>query len=326
MMETLLLISMTLLLFASKATGLQFNVQPTKIEIGLSTRFDIVCSFNHGTDNELSSLVSLIVSRSKNTTYEDYRELASVDALSGHVTVMVQSNATISGAINNRGVSYLKMEWKFPDDEVSGLYKCLANGVDGSGHPIGVVSTNQVTSEIPDVRQLVNVVHDVLINMDSALGNMCISGCWQSRLEQMRKARFVISSLYNGHRYLLSKTASLASVAVAQESCELYGGYLAEIYDDFELLFIQNFIKSPPGIDYTMVLIGGTDYGHKNHWVYDRNQRNVTYTKWIPGKPSTTANYNCLYLAAPTWAMSNYICFEVTRTYNTRYLCEVPEE
>ncbi|CAL1546027.1 unnamed protein product [Lymnaea stagnalis] len=325
-MANFMLGAAALLIFSYSATGLQFDVQPTKIEIGLSTRFDIVCSFNHGTDNEMSSLVSLIVSRSKDTTNVGYRELASIDAFSGRVTDLVQGNATLSGAVNNMGVSYLRLEWKFPDDEVSGLYRCVANGIDETGHPISVMSTSLVTSEIPGTRQLVQVVRNVLLNMDYALENMCISGCWQSRLEQMRKARFEISSLYNGHRYLLSKTANLASVAVAQESCELYGGYLAEIDDDFELLFVQNFTKSAPGIDYTMVLIGGTDYGHKNHWVFDRNLRNVTYTKWIAGRPSTTANYNCIYLAAPTWAMSDYICFEVTRTYNTRYICEVPEE
>ncbi|CAL1546031.1 unnamed protein product [Lymnaea stagnalis] len=319
--------TIALLILTASATGIQFNVQPTRIEIGLSNRFTIFCSFNHGTDPEMSSLVSLFISRAQDTANVDFHEIASINTFSGNVSNMIHNNATISGVINNLGVSFLSMEWKFPDDQVSGLYKCVANGVDGTGHPISVMSTSLVTSEMPDTKQLVQVVRNLMINMDYALENTCISGCWQGRLEQMKRARFEISSLYNGHRYLLSKIANLASVAVAQESCEFYGGYLAEIDDEDELLFVQNFIKSPKTIDYRLVLVGGTDEGHEHQWVFDRTGRNVTFTKWIPGYPLIQPAYNCLYLHGDyAWIMVDYLCFETARTFNSRYMCELPEQ
>ncbi|CAL1546028.1 unnamed protein product [Lymnaea stagnalis] len=324
-MSPLLLCTLFLMSLSSSATGLQFNVQPTRIEFGLSKRFYLNCSFNHGTDPEMSSLVSLFISRSKDTTIVDFHEIASINTFSGSVSDIELDNATFSGVINNLGVSFISMEWKFPDEDVSGVYKCVANGVDGTGHPISVMSTSLVTSEIPDTKDLVQVVRNLMINMDYALENTCISGCWQRRLEQMMKARFEIS-LYKGHRYLLSKIANIASVAVAQESCELYGGYLAEIDDENEWLFVHSFIKSTK-VDYRLVLIGGMDEGHTNHWVFQRTGRNVTYTKWGSGRPFVGyITYNCLYLFGDIdWFMVDFVCFETDRTYSTRYLCELPE-
>ncbi|CAL1546030.1 unnamed protein product [Lymnaea stagnalis] len=328
-MSALLLSTLSLILLPSSATGLHFDVQPTKIEIGLSMRFYLNCSFNHGTDPEMSSLVALFISRAQDTTNVDFHEIASVNTFSGNVSNMIHDNATISGVINNLGVSFLSMEWKFPGDQVSGLYKCVANGVDGTGHPISVMSTSQVTSEMPGTKELVQLVRDLMIKIDYAPeDNTCISGCWQRRLEQMMKARFEITSLYNGHRYLLSKISNHASVAVAQESCELYGGYLAEIDDADELLFVQNFIKSNRNVDFILVLIGGTDEGHEKHWVFERTGRNVTFTKWDPGYPSVDTRSNCLYLRADLylWIMGDNVCFRTDSNYNSRYMCELPEQ
>ncbi|CAL1546029.1 unnamed protein product [Lymnaea stagnalis] len=245
----------------------------------------------------------------------------------GNVSNMIHDNATIAGVINNIGGSFISMEWKFPGNEVKGLYKCAANGVDGTGHPLSVITTSLVTSEIPDTIKLAQVVRNLMINMDYALENSCTSGCWQGRLERMKNAVFDISTLYNGHRYLLSKMYNLANVPVAQESCELYGGYLAEIDDENEMLFVQKFMELHRSDSYIFVVIGGTDEGHEHHWVFDRSGRNVTYTKWISGHPLTNPTLNCLFLHRDYgWTMDDYLCLDINRTYNFKYLCELPDQ
>ncbi|CAL1530129.1 unnamed protein product [Lymnaea stagnalis] len=315
-----------LLFLLSAASALQFIAQPTMIEIGLTPSLDLRCSFTHGSDPEMASLVSLFISRSRDLENIDYQEIASVNSFTGNISNVAHGNATVSGFISNLGQSYLSMHWTLPGDQEAGLYKCVANGVDGTGHPISVMSTTQVTSEVPSIRQLVDELRNLKINMKYALENICISGCWQTRLELMKNARFEISSLYKGRRYLLSKLADIASAPVAQESCELYGGYLAEIDDDDELHFVQNFIKTRSNIDYRMVLIGGTDDGHEHVWYYQRDGRAMTYTNWAPGQPIVDPTTNCVYLWADfSWLMDDYHCFQLDRTFNPRYLCEVPE-
>ncbi|CAL1530128.1 unnamed protein product [Lymnaea stagnalis] len=322
-----LFIKVALLLIASAASALQFTAHPTMIHFGFTPSLDLRCSFTQGGNTGIISLVSMFISRSRDTHNIDYQEIASVNSFTGNLSNVAHGNATVSGFISNLGESYLSMHWTSPDDQEAGLYNCVANGVDGTGHPISVMSTSQVTSEVPSIIQMVQEILNLKVNMNNALGNNCTSGSWQTRLELMKNARFEISSLYKGRRYLLSKIADFVSAPVAQESCELYGGYLAEIEDDDELQFVQNFFKTRSKIDFKFVLIGGTDEGHENVWVYQRDGRAMTYTKWALGEPVGGVTNNCLFLGSErNWLMAASPCLVLVEDYNPRYLCEVIEE
>ncbi|CAL1546032.1 unnamed protein product [Lymnaea stagnalis] len=313
---------LVLLSLTSAVSGIQFSVQPTTIEIGLTPRLDVRCSLSHGVDTELASLVSLFISRSPDTDTLNFQEIASINTFSGNVSNVLHSGAAVSGFINNAGQSSLSMHWTYPSLQEAGIYKCVANGVDGAGHSLSVASSSVVAIEQPSMSQVVDELRKMKLNIDNALANSCISGCWHSRLEQMKKARFEISSLYQGHRYLLSLNDNGLSAWSAEESCELYGGYLAEVDDDPELQFMQGFIRAHSTAGHKMVLIGGRHT--TGGWAFSRSGQPLTFTKWSHGMPD--GKFNCLYLwSGSGWLMYDLACLLVDVTYYPRYLCEVPE-
>ncbi|CAL1546025.1 unnamed protein product [Lymnaea stagnalis] len=327
-METFLPSSVVLLLlFASGASGLQlFNIQPANIVLGITPRLDLKCSFTFGAGDNVSTLVSLFISRSNDPEYTVYQEIASINTFSGHLVDISHGNASLSGVINNgSGESFISMQWRFPGQQETGLYKCVANGVDAAGHPLSVTSTSEVTSEQPSIGTMIEAIRVLNIKASHALDNICISDCWQTRLDQMSHARFDVSNVYKGRRYLLSKFDRGVSSPLAEESCELYGGYLAEFDDNDELLFVQGFLRANSVAGYKMVRVGGTDEGHEGTWVYQRNNKPMAFTKWMPGEPDGIPLDDCVYLWSDhEWLMDDSRCSFYDSNYNPRYLCEVP--
>merc|ERR1712110_788588 len=114
----------------------------------------------------------------------------------------------------------------------------------------------------------------------------------------------------------------------AQDVCESFGGYLAEINTREEYDFVRSFTSSIlPNTPY-YVMLGGTDQGHEGSWTYpDRpgsgnsSSRPLTFTDWGPRK-SSTKGYDCLYLHVQqgAWRMEDAQC---SGTGKGHVMCEI---
>ncbi|CAL1545643.1 unnamed protein product [Lymnaea stagnalis] len=109
---------------------------------------------------------------------------------------------------------------------------------------------------------------------------------------------------------------------VAQATCEIFGGYLAELRDYTELKVLQNLIPlKNPKVD--AVLIGGTDEAEEGKWKTRFSFNNPEYFEWGEGEPSQNRSRNCLVLSrGHGWRMGDYPCHNTES--KTLFLCEVP--
>lgn len=127
------------------------------------------------------------------------------------------------------------------------------------------------------------------------------------------------TEVHRGRFYFLSKRI-LLNHHEFQSYCNMYGGYLAEINDQEEFDFVQNFTKSHDKTG-DFVALGGTDEGHEQHWTLLSGGA-MNYTNWYPTEPDATTDQNCLFLwKTYRWQMVNWRCFELRFT---KFLCEIP--
>merc|ERR1712110_835878 len=125
---------------------------------------------------------------------------------------------------------------------------------------------------------------------------------------------------YKGRYYFLSRRI-LLNHPEFQSYCSLYGGHLAEIDDQGEFDFVQNFTKTFDKQG-DFIALGATDEGHEQQWTL-LSGGPMNYTNWYPGEPNYSASENCLYLRKTwsKWQMRNYYCYQMIWS---KFLCEIP--
>ncbi|XP_059146626.1 uncharacterized protein LOC131934583 [Physella acuta] len=280
----------------------------------------------------MASLISMIISRtSRMDNLTSHKELAIINVFNqnGHPVDISNENITISGKLDNTGVSYLNLVWENPDASKAGDYRCEANGVDVMGHPVIHTNNTSVTSIIPDDGYMVSQVFDLtdkLNQINSQVEHLVrINNIRDEKLELIKRTIFNISSSFNGRRYFLSPILNAIIDKHALAMCQLYNGYLAEIDSSTEYQFIVDFVFTDPRMN--SVLIGATDETQEGVWVNRHTQTPANYTKWAYDYPTVSREDNCLYIWSHDAEMVDGKCQAVSEGYKffVGYLCEVPD-
>ncbi|KAH9488079.1 hypothetical protein Btru_065479 [Bulinus truncatus] len=117
-----------------------------------------------------------------------------------------------------------------------------------------------------------------------------------------------------------SEDSTAWNISAAISSCNMVGGYLAEINDRNEYLVIQSeFIKA--GIE--IMLIGGTDEAVEGKWLYQYSRSPVTFFDWNTQEPNNFNNEDCLELRKSlTSKMNDIPCFNSVYG-DSNFLCEI---
>uniref|UniRef100_A0A2C9M846 C-type lectin domain-containing protein n=1 Tax=Biomphalaria glabrata TaxID=6526 RepID=A0A2C9M846_BIOGL len=82
-----------------------------------------------------------------------------------------------------------------------------------------------------------------------------------------RESYFYSSDSFNGRRYWLTKDYAFTNSVEAQRTCELYGGYLAEINSDREFRFIRDQLLVPRTLHYDAAITGASDEESEGVWI-----------------------------------------------------------
>ncbi|KAK0049630.1 ladderlectin [Biomphalaria pfeifferi] len=103
-----------------------------------------------------------------------------------------------------------------------------------------------------------------------------------------------------------SKTYFISNILVdnfqaAQQFCNSFGAYVAEVDTEREFQLLQAFQRYYPAIQ--SLYISGTDCASENRWVHQRTGAQVGFLRWTTGQPSNT------------WGIEN--CLELTLAYAT---------
>ncbi|XP_059178841.1 uncharacterized protein LOC131957979 [Physella acuta] len=305
-------------------SAINLIVNPPFIEIGFTNSFTVDCTVSGDSGSTGVYVDSIIISRTDENSTDTFREMASIQAFIGHVVELSSENATVSGAINGTHLSYLRLTWTNPSFDRAGLYRCEATGVDAIGHRYNFESVAKVTVETPDVELFV-------MEMQALMRSVALTENYQSlaenrliSLERAKLSIFDISTTYKDSTYYLSYGYEYVQSYQSQETCQLYGGYLAEMDNIEEMTFIRSYIRGLTSKPYrTTILIGGTNEGHVGTWKSTDNNLTIGYTAFGRGYPAYPDSYPCLFLySSVDWMMINYPC--ITNLGFPRFLCEMP--
>lgn len=154
-----------------------------------------------------------------------------------------------------------------------------------------------------------------------------------SRQNMTRSAMTQNSTVFQGHKYVISRL-TWWDVPMAEVMCRsLFGGYLVEIDDDDELSAVQNLIRSSvDGFDFSHEsnIIGGTDEGREGKWTFLYSDKPITFFNWHSGYSGTGGRWNttagvdnnCLFLSRSQLKMWDNPC--VRHDLLARFICEIP--
>ncbi|KAI8794976.1 C-type lectin contains IgSF and conserved C-type lectin [Biomphalaria glabrata] len=297
--------------------ALQLTTNPSTIGTGLTRTLDVICSFRP--DATISSLISLQLSLNQTL-------LAQLNSNDGQVRSSIPSReATVVGAYDKNGDSYIRIVWTNRPEERAGRYQCKANGVNAVGQLQEATRDNIVTAVTPDVTTIVNEMVNLVQKVETL---QKIWGDFTTYLQEKinvsasLRTQFIISDSFRGHRYYLNSRTYFFTPNDAHFRCHMYGGYLAEIDDAEEFEFVRSFLKTKNPRFYEM-LLGGSDEAQEGQWVFPYTDRPVKYFNWTIGQPDAGrgANNQCI------WRDGNYLMSDCVplMTYDWSFVCEIPD-
>lgn len=311
----LLFMALSITVFMAKAASatmtneMTFMATPNSTQEGFTKDLNINCSFLLEPGSKFQTVISLILAKAGvNGTY---REIAAVTSTSRNTASVKDSlGAKVTGQLVANGRSYIQFEWTYPTNDVRGSYQCQVFGMDSFGHPVTATGITVINVKEVDTDVVLQRLKQLEIDLSSKLNDV------MTRLDNSRDAIMEKSTTYNGHTYFLSRRM-WNTIATYDALCRLYGGYLAEIDNEQELNFIQNFLINSSAKHY--VYIGGTDEEQERTWVYRRNGKPLSYFHWAPGSPS---GQDCLMLDHRNRFFMNDIECLSSQWYH--FLCEIP--
>ncbi|KAI8747888.1 C-type lectin domain family 4 member K, partial [Biomphalaria glabrata] len=142
-----------------------------------------------------------------------------------------------------------------------------------------------------------------------------------------RESYFYSSDSFNGRRYWLTKDYAFTNSVEAQRTCELYGGYLAEINSDREFCFIRDQLLVPRTSHYDAAITGASDEESEGVWINSHSGTRLTAPNWGPGEPNNfNGNEHCQSYGkqGPVWVMNDVPCYK-DRLVKVGFICEISD-
>ncbi|KAK0054413.1 collectin-11 [Biomphalaria pfeifferi] len=311
------------------------NVEPTTLTVGLSRNLKVECLYSQGQNLTMSYLMSLSIYHAMGKTESDFSFIASINSFDSDVQAekLEDSNAIFFGQINNKNESFLRIVWKFPKLNRSGVYKCEASGINTLGKAVTLSSTAVVIGVRPDNELLVDTLQKLTQNMEILQSRMNSTEDHVRILDNFNKlkfseqnnltnALFVVSPTFQGKRYMLIKNQLYITANLAEVLCGVFGGYLVEIDSDEEYRFIRDHLLSLHM--FYCVLTGGTDEKREGVWINRYSKTPAKYMNWGRGEPNGGNNENCQSYGyyVDSWYMNDIPC-SLLADCAVGFICEV---
>ncbi|KAH9490799.1 hypothetical protein Btru_043822 [Bulinus truncatus] len=320
-------------------TALVIEVQPSRIQPGLTKDLIVNCSITDNKIPQMLKILSLILSR-ETPDVDDYEELVVLKYNRFNNSTVTDSKLP-DGSSSINGASYISLTWPHPTYRDASKYKCEAQGISTLFSKLTATAYASVISDEPDIKALVQEIYELrketyqtreyleeLKDKYGHLNNIFINSvtALQNQRDISKEFLFYASAPYKGKRYYLSKQQVTFQLGIAQSTCALYGGYLAEIDNSEEFLFVRNFLNN-----FTIamsVFVGLTDLGHEGVWSSIHSKHDPIFVPWYTGEPNNGLGYDCAYMERSyEWRYADLPCYHIDTSSSTpRYLCEMEEE
>ncbi|KAI8747832.1 hypothetical protein BgiBS90_033021 [Biomphalaria glabrata] len=312
-------------------TKVHVNVTPPYIIIGLATEVTVQCTFRRDELPSMSSIVSLVIARANQTDQPLFHDLVSIDDVDGHAHNLSQDVNVVSGSIDNNGESTLQLKFRYPDSNLTGLFKCVVSGFDQIGKPVTEDAFIEVLpTSVTDLFEFIQTAKSNMIALEKTVNQLlkCIDKFVvynKSETFPSLASGFYASDLFQDHRYYLTKGIEIFNYTEAQSECERFGGYLLELDSHDEFLFVQNFILKIS--TNKSVWTGATDDGHEGFWVNQHDARVGLSFDWYRTQPSPGLGSHCQCFSIwYDWKLGVCYCYyDSKQRFDASYVCEIPE-
>ncbi|KAH9487980.1 hypothetical protein Btru_066820 [Bulinus truncatus] len=142
------------------------NIDPSTIELGLTSRLFVSCTFDTVLNPDIATVESIQLSKSNNSVSPVYTVMSTIDTFTDIASNSSDGKAKVMGKIDNNGISYLTLVWNGPIETEGGMYMCEAKGVDQVGRPKTESVTLSVNVVTPGVNELIHRVQSLSLLVD----------------------------------------------------------------------------------------------------------------------------------------------------------------
>ncbi|KAH9510372.1 hypothetical protein Btru_042937 [Bulinus truncatus] len=147
------------------------EINPKVLNPALTKALDVECTFQRGYN--FAFLFSLVLMHSKTSSNNHFSHLVSVSSTYGLINgTSLRPPFTISGAVNNTSVSYVKISWSDPGQDKAGVYKCEAHGHDVAGRPVSAASSESLQTKSPTIEMVILEMRGLEGNLNSLKLNL----------------------------------------------------------------------------------------------------------------------------------------------------------
>ncbi|GFO33858.1 collectin-10 [Plakobranchus ocellatus] len=127
--------------------------------------------------------------------------------------------------------------------------------------------------------------------------------------------KYDVSNIVSGRVYAVSKTEEMEDMRNISKSCDLIGGYVAEINNVGEQMLLTNFLKMIGNYRY---YIGANDMEREGTFVQFKSRKPAPNVQWAPRHPKVQGeNEDCVQ--ATPFGLKNVECGQLSK-----FVCEVP--
>ncbi|KAK0065037.1 hypothetical protein Bpfe_005595 [Biomphalaria pfeifferi] len=327
------------LLFLATRAALVIDVQPTRIQPGLTHNLVVNCSITENKIPLMLKINSLVLSRFASSDNTSFEELIILNYNENKSTLKTSKVPEDSIGIN--GASYISLTWPNPSYQEASRYKCEARGISTSFNKISAAAYASVETDEPDTKSLVDeLLHLRKETYETSNSLKEVKQKYTSLNEVLQKSVnklnaekqlsknyiFTASNVFQGKRYYISRKQASNEINNAQGTCAFYGGYLAEIDTTEEYTFIVNFIQSVSTTDSTFSCVynGLTDPEKDGIWSHVFSKKDSKFLPWGNGEPQNHADHRCICLEKSyNWRYNDINCYYGEAL---RFLCEIPED
>ncbi|XP_059154872.1 uncharacterized protein LOC131940253 [Physella acuta] len=328
-MRSILLISLYFVFVIQTADGVvQLSANPGVIDLGL-TSLTVRCDVNQTSQQNMSAILSIIVSRAANSS-SSYTELASVVTFLGQrVNVLSSEGLTANGSIQPTGHSFLELHWDHPRDVQAGHYLCTVQGPDAIGHNIDWIAETDVTTRHPANDKLLDKIQQLdqdlklsneklaHLTLDLSNINQTTQDYNTARDRYMQQLLFSPGFRHNNSTFAISRNGYM-DVDAAENVCKIYGGYIVEIDDAEEYAAVLAYLNTTSYVNSVYIGI----YRDIPPGGYKLRQSGTTapFLMLSEDQPRIGTDYACVYLSRKfNWEMITYYCINFYQV-----LCEFP--
>ncbi|XP_059142968.1 uncharacterized protein LOC131934497 [Physella acuta] len=302
-MSSIPLISLYFVFAIQTADGaIKLSANPGVIDLDL-TSLTVRCDVNQTSQQNMSAILSIIVSRAANSS-SPYTELASVVAFLGErVNVLSSEGLTANGSIQPTGHSFLELHWDHPSDLQAGHYLCTVQGPDAVGHNIDWMAETDVTMKLPEeediwdtVRQLeqdLKLANEKLANLTRVLTitSQTTQQCNTAGDRCLQPLFFSPGFRHNNSTIAISRNVYM-NVGAAENLCKFYGGYLVEIDDAEKYTAVLAYLTNTSDVNY--VYIGIYKDFLTGEFKLRQSGTTTPFLMWAQEQPVDNTGYECI--------------------------------